>query len=173
MKKFQFLSCVAISAIALFVGCEAKKPAATSGGATTKSGEHAHEDGTVHKDADEKEHAAHGNGPHDGVVADWGGGKFHVEFTVDHGKKEAMVYILGDDEKTPAPIDATEITLAIKDPAFQASLKASPQNGDPAGKASRFVGNHDNFGIVKEYEGSISGTVSGTPYSGNFKELPH
>jgi hypothetical protein len=63
--------------------------------------------------------------------------------------------------------------LSIKDPAFTAALKASPQDGDPEGKASRFVGNHENLGIVKEYEGSMSGAVNGTPYSGNFKEVAH
>ncbi len=171
--RFQFLAYVGIAAFALSTGCG--KPAnetTAKGKAAAGSGEHFHDDGTVHKDADEGSHG-HGNGPHDGVVADWGGGKFHVEFTVDHDKKEATVYILGDDEKTATPIDAAEITLSIKDPAFSVALKASPQEGDPAGKASRFVGNHENLGIVKEYEGSMSGAVDGTPYSGNFKELAH
>ncbi len=75
--------------------------------------------------------------------------------------------------KLRCPIDAEEITLAIKDPEFSVELKASPQDGDPEGKASRFVGNNDSLGIVKEYEGTLSGVVSGTPYSGNFKELAH
>ncbi len=39
----------------------------------------------------------------DGTLADWGGGKYHIEFTVDHGKKETVVYVLGADEETPAP----------------------------------------------------------------------
>ncbi|MCO8123365.1 hypothetical protein NHH03_16565 [Stieleria sp. TO1_6] len=38
--------------------------------------------------------AGHGHraGPHDGTIADWGGGKYHVEFTVDHGKTQATAY---------------------------------------------------------------------------------
>jgi hypothetical protein len=172
MKKFKFLSFVAIAAFAFMVGCDSKKTDSTAGGGGANTGEHVHDDGTVHKDGDDEGHA-HGEGPHGGTVADWGGGKFHVEFTVDHDKQEATVYILGDDEKTATPIDAEEITLSIKDPAFTASLKASPQDGDPEGKASRFVGNHENLGIVKEYEGSMSGAVNGTPYSGNFKEVAH
>jgi hypothetical protein len=32
----------------------------------------------------------HGAGPHGGTLADWGGGKYHVEFTVDHDAKEAV-----------------------------------------------------------------------------------
>jgi hypothetical protein len=172
MKKFQFLSFVAIAAFAFMVGCDSKKADNTSGGGKSDSGEHVHDDGTVHKGHDEEGHA-HGEGPHGGTVADWGGGKFHVEFTVDHDKQEATVYILGDDEKTATPVDAEEVTLAIKDPAFSVALKPSTQDGDPEGMASRFVGNHENLGIVKEYEGTMSGVVGGTPYSGNFKELAH
>lgn len=171
MKKVQFLSFVAIAAIAFMVGCDAKKAENTSGGGKANSGD-VPNDGTVHKGPDDEGHA-HGEGPHGGTVADWGGGKFHVEFTVDHDKQEATVYILGDDEKTAMPIDAKEITLSIEDPEFTAALKASPQDGDPEGSASRFVGNHESLGIVKEYEGSMSGAVNGTPYSGNFKEVAH
>lgn len=114
----------------------------------------------------------HGNGPHGGTVADWGGGKYHAEFTVDHDKKEATVYVLGGDAKTPAPIKAEKITLSINDPAFQADLKAAPLDGEKDGMSSRFVGNHDNLGIVKEYAGTITGDIDGTPYAGDFKELP-
>ncbi len=172
MKKFQFLFCVAITSTVLSFGCDSKNPDSTDDGGSPPKGEHVHDDGTVHKSHGDEGHA-HGEGPHGGTVADWGGGKFHVEFTVDHDKQEATVFILGDDEKTASPIDAKEITLAIKDPAFQVTLKASPQDGEPEGVASRFVGNHENLGIVKEYEGSMSGAVDGTPYSGNFKEVPH
>lgn len=172
MNKFQFMCCVTVTSIALFFGCDSKKPDSVAGGDPSNSGEHIHDDGTVHESRENEGHA-HGEGPHGGTVADWGGGKFHVEFTVDHDKQEATVFILGDDEKTALPIDAKEITLAIKDPAFLAMLTASPQDGDPDGKASRFVGNHENLGIVKEYEGSMSGSVDGIPYSGNFKEVAH
>ena len=113
MKKFQFLSFVAIAAFAFMVGCDSKNADNTSEGGTSDSGEHVHDDGTVHKGHDEEGHA-HGEGPHGGTVADWGGGKFHVEFTVDHDKQEAIVYILGDDEKTATPIDAEEVTLQSK-----------------------------------------------------------
>lgn len=120
------------------------------------------------------DHAAHGAGPHGGTVADWGGGKYHVEFTVDHGKQEATVYILGSNEKTPAPIKAKDgqLLLTIKEPSFQVPLKAAPQTGDPEGKASRFVGKHEKLGKEQEFAGTISGEVDGTPYAGDFKEEP-
>ncbi|MDP1797670.1 MAG: hypothetical protein Q8K78_09325 [Planctomycetaceae bacterium] len=126
---------------------------------------------TAPKDA--TKHAAHGEGPHEGAVADWGGGKYHVEFTVDHDKQEATVYVLGDDEKTAAPIKAEKILLSINAPKFQVDLVAAPQEGEADGKASRFVGKHESLGKVQEFAGSISGEVEGTPYVGDFKEEPH
>jgi|SRR5581483_10139307 len=120
----------------------------------------------------EDHHGEHGTGPHGGAVADWGGGKYHVEFTVDHDKQEATVYILGSDEKTPVPIKAKdgELLLTIKEPAFQAVLKANPQKGDSDGLASAFTGKHKNLGIVREFAGTISGEVGGTPFVGDFRE---
>jgi hypothetical protein len=64
----------------------------------------------------------HGASPHDGTLADWGGGKYHVEFTVDHYNKEATVYVLGSDEKTPEPITAGSLLLTIKKLQLQIDL---------------------------------------------------
>jgi hypothetical protein len=120
----------------------------------------------------------HGPGPHGGTIGDWGGGKYHFEFTVDHPKKEARVYILGGDETTPVPIKAKDgqLTLSIKGAqtkdAFEVTLKADPQKGDPEGKASSFVGTHDKLGVEQEFEGTLSGEADGTPYRGDFKEEP-
>ena len=53
------------------------------------------------------------------------------------------------------------------------TLKAAPQDSDPAGKSSRFIGTNDSLGIVQEYAGTVTGVVDGTPYSGDFKEEAH
>jgi hypothetical protein len=152
--------------LTLTLGCggdqATPKPATTSTASDTPA-----------KDDHGHKHAGHGAGPHEGAVADWGGGKFHVEFTVDHDKQEATVYILGDDEKTATPIKATTILLNINDPKFQVELSATPLEGEPEGTASRFVGKHESLGKVQEFAGSISGEVEGTPYVGDFKEEPH
>ena len=166
MKKFEVIltSLIAIGTLAFVTGCGGTQDAAPTG---TQS--------SVQQPSDDDGHAhgGHGAGPHDGTLADWGGGKYHVEFTVDHDKQEATVYILGDDEKTPAPIMADEIQLSISDPVMQVTLKAAPQEGDPEGSASRFICNHESLGVVQEYAGTITGVVDGTPYSGDFKEQPH
>ncbi len=164
MRKLE-VSLIAIGALVFVTGCGSSQQSATSGTPTAPSQPATH--------TDDHSHSGHGAGPHDGTLADWGGGKFHVEFTVDHDKQEATVFILGDDEKTPSPIKAEEIQLSISDPVMQVTLKALPQAGDPEGSASRFVGNHESLGVVQEYAGTITGVVDDTPYSGDFKEEPH
>ena len=166
------MSFTLIGAMFVFSGCSQETASTPKTPKTTSAADdhgHPHAPG----DTAHAPHAGHGSGPHDGTISDWGGGKFHVEFTVDHGKQEGTVYILGADEKTPTPIDAKEIELSITDPVMQVTLKASPQKTDPAGKSSRFIGNHKSLGVVQEYAGTISGVIQGTPYSGDFKEEPH
>jgi hypothetical protein len=154
---------LAFAAILGFVGCnKPSEPAATT--ATKAADDQRHDHGAGSHDHGTEGHG-HGVGPHEGTVADWGGGKYHVEFTVDHDKQQATVFVFGSDEKTPAPIDAATIELS--------ALKASPQESDPAGKASRFVGTHEKLGVVQEYAGTLTGVIDGTPYSGDFKEEAH
>jgi hypothetical protein len=124
--------------------------------------------------ADSKNHGHdHSTAPHGGTLTDWGGGKYHVEFTVDHDKKEATVYIIGSDAKSPQPIKASSVHLVINDPMTEIDLVAKPLEGEPEGTSSRFVGSHETIGIVKEFAGTISGQIDGTPYTGDFKEEPH
>ncbi len=165
LLKATLTSLVAASALVMFAGCGGPQPATPPATDATPATDGGGSDG-------EAGHG-HGAGPHDGTLADWGGGKYHVEFTVSHDRKEATVYILGGDEKTPSPIKAEEIQLSITDPAMQVTLKAAPQESDPAGSSSRFTGTHESLGVVQEYTGTVTGVVDGTPYSGDFKEEPH
>jgi hypothetical protein len=114
----------------------------------------------------------HGSGPHGGAVAEWGDGNYHAEFTVDHDKQEATVYVLGSDAKSPAPVKASNLLLSINEPAFQVTLEPQPLEGEAAGSASRFVGKHESLGIVREFAGTISGEVDGKPFAGDFEEKP-
>lgn len=159
-RSLGLLACCALFAFAAGCGDKpAPAPATSTPSASSDGGEHGH----AH---------VHGAGPHGGTVTDWGGGAYHVEFTVDHDKKEVTVHILGGDEKSPAPIKADKVQLVINDPMTEMELAAQPLEGEPKGMSSRFVGTHDTIGIVKEFAGTISGEIEGTPYTGDFKEEP-
>jgi hypothetical protein len=175
MKKFGSLSSAfcALVAMTLMAGCQEPADPETAASTSTDSAtaEHGHE----HADG-EGEHAhghSHGAGPHDGTLADWGGGKYHVEFTVSHDKQEATVYVLGSDEKSPAPIKTDKVLLTIGDPELMAELLPVPLEGETDGLSSRFVGKHEKLGIVQEYAGTITAEIEGTPYTGDFKEEAH
>ena len=168
-----YIASLSIAALCLvgFSGC-GQKSVLTDPAPPT---EQAHDDHNHSDDGlDVQDHSvmghAHGTGPHDGVIADWGGGKYHVEFTVDHDQTKATAFILGPDEKTANPIDVESIELAITDPQMLLTLEASPQPNDPPGQSSRFVGTHEKLGVVQEYAGTMTGVVDGTPYSGDFAE---
>jgi hypothetical protein len=167
MNKSSFM--LVLCALTVLAGCGKSASPPSDAGAGGTAAAAAERDATDHSE----EGHSHGAGPHEGTIADWGGGKYHVEFTVDHDKQQATAYILGGDEKTPSPIDAESIELSIQDPAIQVTLKAESQAGDPDGKSSRFVGTHEKLGVVQEYAGTLTGVVAGTPYSGDFKEGSH
>lgn len=120
--------------------------------------------------AETQEGHHHDAGPHGGTIGEWGGGAYHIEFTVDHDKQEAAVYVLGGDAKTPAPIKADRLLLTINEPSFQVDLAAQPLEGEANGESSRFVGQHESLGKVQEFAGSVTAEVEGTPYSGDFQE---
>jgi hypothetical protein len=61
--------------------------------------------------------------------------------------------------------------LTIDEPMFQVELTPDPLAEEADGTASRFIGQHESLGIVREFSGTISGQVDGTPYAGDFQEV--
>jgi hypothetical protein len=156
----------------LTTGCGTPAPApATSQPATAVVAHDGHDDHDRHQ----VEGHDHAPGPHGGTIVDWGGGTYHVEFTVDHEKRETVAYILGADEKTPTPVKADEgsLLLTLTEPAIQVPLTARPLPGETASACSCFAGQHESLGPVREFAGTISGAIDGTPYAGDFSEEPH
>lgn len=151
--------------IAVFVGVVAllgcEKPTTTKNtkpAATTTGHSHDH---------------SHDEGPHGGVLAEWGEEVYHVEFTVDHAKKQVVVYLLDEHAvKTPKvePSDVKNMTLTITNvkPPLTLELKHDAALSGPKGMA--FVVTHDQFGKEMDFNGNISGNVKGQAYSGDFKE---
>ena len=152
---------VMMTALALFTVTGCSEQPKTERGAETRP------------EASTEEGHSHGEGPNGGAVADWGGGKYHVEFTVNHDTQEATVYVLDNNAKNPAPLKIEKLLLSISDPSFQVELLPQPLEGEAEGTSSRFVGKHETLGVVQEFAGTISGEADGTPYAGDFKEEAH
>jgi hypothetical protein len=116
----------------------------------------------------------HGTGPNGGVVMDLG--SQHAEFTVDHGKKEVTVLVLGDDKKTPKPIAATGLVLNIKETKTADGKVVAPMTitlqpvKAAEGKTATFVGTDPGIGNVADFAGTVSGEIDGKPAMGEFKE---
>src|SRR5258708_3739977 len=104
------------------------------------------------KDNKDDNHA-HGAGPHKGVVFDIAGGAYHGEFVANHGKKEATVWILGADEKTPARIKADKVRLVVSNTNPKIEIDLLPTDKGADGSASTFTGTNDGFGVEMEYKG--------------------
>ena len=118
--------------------------------------------------------AAH-EGPHKGIVVEWGEEEYHPEIVVDKAAGTVTVYVYGgeDDLKKAKfkPIDAKTLTLSLKtDPATTIKLEASPEKDDPKGSSSKFVGKSDALKKDVKREGTLSGKVATKPYSGDFKQ---
>jgi hypothetical protein len=120
------------------------------------------------------DHVPHGKGPNGGVVFDLG--KYHAEFSVDHDKKECMILVLGDDEKTVTKVackEMTVITLESKTKEGKVvppmTIKMLPKD-EADGKASKFVGTDPVLGNVADFEGSVVSEIAGKPSTGKFRE---
>jgi hypothetical protein len=117
---------------------------------------------------------AHGKGPNGGVVFDLGG--HHAEFTVEHGKHECTILVLGDDEKTPMAVDAKEFVLNTKETKTADGKVVPPMTitmkpvDAPNGKATKFTGSDPGIGNVADFAGTVAGEIDGKPAMGEFKE---
>ncbi len=130
---------------------------------------------TTTKPSSEKkpEHVhTHGeSGPAGGVLATWGDDEHHAELVTDHTTGEATVFLLDGSATKVTPIDAKTLTLSLKEtPVVVVTLAAKPQDGDPPGHSSRYVGRHDVLKMSKEFSGSISGKAGGKSYTGDFAQ---
>lgn len=121
-------------------------------------------------------HAHAEEGPHGGVLAEWGEHEYHAEFTVDHKTKSITVYILDGEAKKAPKVDTGKITKVMMTitnvtPPLTLELKHDPAKSDTKGIV--FVGTHDSLSKEMDFKGNINGTVDGSHYSGEFKEESH
>jgi hypothetical protein len=120
----------------------------------------------------EEPHGDHGTGPHGGTVFDFGGGTYHGEFKPNHTEKSATIWILADDEKTPAPVKTDKIRLVVSNTNPKIEIDLLPAEKSADGKAHTFTGKNDGFGVEMEYKGTARFNIGKDQFSGEFEEKP-
>ena len=115
-----------------------------------------------------EDHEHDGPGPHGGVILELG--KYHGEFKPDHAKKEATVWMLKGDAKTPARVKADKVRLVVSNTKPPIEIDLLPTDKADDGTASVFVGKHDGFAVEMEYHGTVTVEIDGKPHSWDFKE---
>lgn len=118
--------------------------------------------------------ADHHEGPHKGIVVEWGDEEYHPEIVVDKKAGTVTVYVYGNHDdlhkKKLKAIDSKTLTLVFKTtPATTIKLEPAPEKDDPKGSSTKFTGKNDVFTKDVKWEGTISGKVGTKPYSGDFK----
>ena len=119
--------------------------------------------------------AAEHEGPHKGIVVEWGEEEYHPEIVVDQKAGTVTVYVYGDHgdlhKKKLKAIDSKSLTLVLKtSPATTVKLEPAPEKGDPKGMSTKFTAKNDVFTKDMKWAGTISGKVGTKPYSGDFKQ---
>jgi hypothetical protein len=126
---------LALSSLAVFVGCGDSKSSASKERAATHVSE---------SDRDDHDHDhAHGHGakgPHGGTIIEFGDERYHAELVHDDAAHTTTIYLLGEGAKGAVPVAAEDLklNLLVAGKPQQFSLKAAAEAADPAGRASRF-----------------------------------
>lgn len=117
------------------------------------------------------EHAHASEGPHGGGLIELGNEEYHAELVHDDAAGTVTVYILDSAAKSAVPIDAAEITINLKHDGRgeQFKVASSADQGDPAGKSSRFVSSEAELAEDLDHEGAepqLVVTIAGKQYRG-------
>jgi hypothetical protein len=106
-------------------------------------------------------------GPHGGLLLDWG--ERRGEFLIDHDRQEAVVHVL-DGAGKPSPLALKQVVLTLSRPAARITLEARPDDGDPPGRASRFVGRMPVPTRGRKFAGTVSVVIDGRTQRGEFDQ---
>ena len=157
----RYLSTLCFPALLILAGCGGDPAATDTGTVDTPP------PGTV-----DTGHAHPTEGPHHGDLVELGNEEYHAEIV--HDEESVTVYILDGHVEDSVPIEATEITINLKHDGQpeQFTLAATPDEGDPEGKSSRFVSDDAELAGHLDEEGSdpqLSLTIDGTPFTGKIE----
>ena len=151
-----------------FFGCNSQ-------GGTDSSDDHS---GHAHGGGDHEGHDHPTEGPHHGSLIELGNEEYHGELVHDDQAGTVTIYLLDGAVKNAVPIDAAEITINLKHDGQgeQFKLAASPDSGDPQGKASRFASSDPELGADLDREGTEARLVveiAGKSYTGEISDHDH
>lgn len=110
-------------------------------------------------------------GPHHGGLIELGNEEYHAELVHDDAAGTVTIYLLDSAARAAVPVDAKElqINLSHDGNAEQFKLAASPDSGDPVGKASRFVSSDAELAEELDHEGvqaQLVVSIAGKQYRG-------
>ena len=160
--KFSVTRLVAAFALLVFTGCvdnAEPEPATADSEAEHGDGDAGHA------------HAHPTEGPHGGTLIELGNEEYHAELVHEEAGEGVTVYVLDGAAAKQVPIAATEITINVTHDGVprQFALAASADDGDPAGKSSRFVSEDEDLGGHLDEEGGTARlvlTIAGKSYRG-------
>ena len=158
----RYLSILCVPALFVLAGCGNDQSASTDTTAVDTPPPGTVDTGHVHPT----------EGPHHGDLVELGNEEYHAE--VVHDDESVTIYVLDGHVENAVPIDAAEITINLKHDGQpeQFTLAASPDEGDPEGKSSRFVSNDAELVGHLDKEGSdpqLSLMIDGRPFTGRIE----
>lgn len=159
----------AVCALALAAsGCSNEAPAPAAQGSVESKGADSHE----HSHGGGHDHGS--TGPHDGQVVELGNEDYHAELVHDEKAGMVTIYLLDGTAKNAVAIDAAELTINVKQSGKgrQFKLAAAPQEGDTAGKSSRFSSDDKELNEALDQEDATARLVvevDGKSYTGRLE----
>ncbi len=139
------LACTVVVAIVTGCGDLAAPPAQSN---------NAKPNGAPSTTKDAHDHGHPSEGPHGGALIELGNEEYHVELVHDEQAGTVTIYILDAAAKAPVAIAASDVALNLKHEGQgkQFKLGASPNQGDPQGKSSRFVSSDKELAEELDHE---------------------
>jgi hypothetical protein len=126
----------------------------------------------------ETEHGLGEIGPHRGELIELGLGDYHAELVHEDATQTVTVYLLDSRADKVVPCDSQQavINLKVGDKLEQFLLPAKPDQGDPAGKSSRFQLQDERLTTALDKPSSqarININIKGIRYSGEVEQHVH
>lgn len=153
------IRCAIALACVFWAGCG--KPESVEKEETEKAGPAEHEHPTA--------------GPNGGELIELGDEEYHAELLHDESSGDVTIFILDASAKNYVLLEAAELTINLKHDgqAEQHKLQAIPQEGEPAGKSSRFVakGNRELSEAIEHEDANarLQVTIADKAYSGKIE----